>query len=342
MTGDWKALASMEVMHLEHNPDRAPLALFASMALFRTGRASEGRQFLALALRWGCDRQTAARILWASLHRNLAFVHTLNRREDRAQKHLQLAAVVSGEPEVSLEEKALTSPRRPRLPGSRKIAAGQCTVLLVAGMRHSGSTALFNILRLGLSKAGHQFVSCYSEHENCASKVREAGRMGLIKTHEFRDDLLAMADFVLTSRRDVRDTIASAARRDFTLYRQLRTPVEYAKYNRTLYDVWAPHSDFEFVYEQFIADPVAVTGDVLEALGLARSWAPEICREVLHLPTDDYQTTLLTPQHITDPTHQLTYRDTLAPADISAIQAHHYDWLQRHGYSIPTKNLAPT
>lgn len=336
-TGDWESLAATATLDIEHHPERAALALLASVASHQVGDAAESRRLLALALRWGCDRRAAVRLLWASIHRNIASAHTANRRAGRAQEHLELAAFVSGESTLSMRKKtsrASLSPCKSRLSALAAGTSGCHAVIVIAGMRHSGSTALFNILRLGLSRAGHDFVSCYSEQENCASKVRQAGRLGLIKTHEFRDDLLAMADFVFTTRRDLRDTVASASRRDFPLYKQLRTPVEYAKYNRTLHDIWSLHSDFEFVYESFLADPMPVVCDVLEAASLPRSWAPEICREVLNLPTNDYQTTLLSPQHITDPTHKLTYCDTLAPKDISAIQAHHYDWLQRHGYAV--------
>lgn len=335
ITGKWEALAATDDHQLENHPDRAPLALLVSTARCRMGNLSGGRQLLAKALEWGCPREAAARLLWASTHRTLACAHAVNRREDRSSEHLRLASIIAGETALVPQEEPSGYSRGSARAGRRRMPAlTHRAVVIVAGMRHSGSTALFNILRLGLSRAGHDFVSCYSEQENCASKVRQAGRMGLIKTHEFRDDLLAMADFVFTARRDLRDSVASAVRRDFHLYKQLRTPVEYAKYNRTLYDIWAPHSDFEFVYEKFLADPAAVTGNVLEATGLTPSWAPEICQEVLNLPTDDYQTTLLSPQHITDPTHKLTYRDTLASADISAIQTHHCDWLQRHGYAI--------
>jgi hypothetical protein len=206
-------------------------------------------------------------------------------------------------------------------------------LIVVAGMRHSGSTALFNILRLGFARAGARILSGYSEHKQTAEILVRNDALRLIKTHEFRDDIAAAANLVFTARRDLRDSVASAVRRDFPLYRQLRTPVEYAKHNRALHAIWAPHSDFEFVYERFMADPVAVTGDILEAAGLSRIAAADICRDVLQLPTDDYDTTLLTPQHITDPTHKLSFGDTLALHDVKTIEAHHYKWLRRHGYA---------
>lgn len=240
-------------------------------------------------------------------------------------------------PPAKPARKRVIAPRQQKPPAITAVAPKAppaLTCIVVAGMRHSGSTALFNILRLAFAREGSRVMSGYSEHKQTAKLLRRKVGLRLVKTHEFRDDIAAAADLIFTARRDLRDSVASAVRRDFPLYRQLRTPVEYAKHNRALHAMWAPHSDFEFVYETFMADPVAVTADVLEAAGLSSLPAAAICRAVLKLPTDDYATTLLTPQHITDPTHQLTYRDTLAASDIKTIEAHHHKWLRRHSYAI--------
>lgn len=240
-------------------------------------------------------------------------------------------------PPAKPARKRVNAPRQQKPPAIAVTTAKAPPIsafIVVAGMRHSGSTALFNILRLGFARAGARVVSGYSEHKQTEEILPQKDALRLVKTHEFRDDIAAAADLIFTARRDLRDSVASAVRRDFIVYRQLRTPVEYAKHNRALHAMWAPHSDFEFVYETFMADPVAVTADVLEAAGLSSLPAAAICRAVLKLPTDDNATTLLTPQHITDPTHQLTFRDTLAPHDVKTIEAHHYKWLRRHRYAI--------
>lgn len=258
-------------------------------------------------------------------------------RPPRAQKANQPQPEGAKTPPAKPARKRVNAPRQKKPPAiavAAPKARSALTCIVVAGMRHSGSTALFNILRLAFAREGSRVMSGYSEHKQTAKLLRRKAGLRLVKTHEFRDDIAAAADLIFTARRDLRDSVASAVRRDFPLYRQLRTPVEYAKHNRALHALWAPHSDFEFVYEKFMADPVAVTADVLEAAGLSSLPAAAICRAVLKLPTDDYATTLLTPQHITDPTHQLTYRDTLAASDIKTIEAHHHKWLRRHSYAI--------
>lgn len=204
--------------------------------------------------------------------------------------------------------------------------------IVIAGMRHSGSTALFNIVRLALKQKGVPFTSFYSEGKN--SELLNDPQQGLIlvKTHELRDDVLTRADTIITTRRDLRDTVASAKRREFPLLRKLGSEVEYAKYNRSLHDQWLPYSDYEFVYEAFLANPVEVADQVLALLNLTGVDADALCAEVNRLPTDEYDITLLSPMHITDPQKVRSFRDTLTDVQTMKITSDHATWLQRYGY----------
>lgn len=209
--------------------------------------------------------------------------------------------------------------------------AGKRTIV-IAGMRHSGSTALFNILRLALKQKDLPFTSFYSEGKN--SELLNDPNQGLllVKTHELRDDVLTRADTIITTRRDLRDSIASAKRRGFALLQKLGGEVEYAKYNRSLHDQWLPYSDHEFVYESFLADPVAEAERVLALLDLTGVDVNTLCAEVSSLPTDQYDTTLLSPTHITDPQNVRSFRDTLDNVKAMKITSDHAAWLQRYGY----------
>ncbi|WPL15274.1 hypothetical protein Thiowin_00159 [Thiorhodovibrio winogradskyi] len=89
-----------------------------------------------------------------------------------------------------------------------RLAQGKATIIVVAGMRHSGSTALFNVLRLALKESGINFNSGYSENIDLDNMSKTP--VLLIKTHELRDDIKLRADYVFTTVRDLRDTIASA------------------------------------------------------------------------------------------------------------------------------------
>lgn len=206
--------------------------------------------------------------------------------------------------------------------------------VLVAGMRHSGSTALFNILRIIIESEGLPHIAAYSETRKCIDEVllSDASAFRLIKTHEMRDDLLSRADLVFTTRRDLRDTVASASRRDFAQLRRIGSAVEYAKYNRTLHEIWLPHSHYEFHYERFMRAPFEVIREVQGMLGLKGKDARSIYDDVASLPTDSYDTTLLSPTHITDPNRSLSFADSLNEVDVAAIEAHAFHWLERYAY----------
>ena len=205
--------------------------------------------------------------------------------------------------------------------------------ILIAGMRHSGSTALFNAVKLALEQKQIRFVSFYSEGKNNDLLNTDNEDLLLIKTHEFRDDVICHASTVITTRRDLRDTVASAKRRNFPLLRNMGNAIEYAKYNRTLHDVWLPYSDYEFVYETFMADPVTEIGRVFAHLGIQGADLNGICRQLRELPTDKYEVTLLSPLHITDPERTQSYGTTLERAVINKIESDHGSWLARYGYS---------
>ena len=108
--------------------------------------------------------------------------------------------------------------------------------------------------------------------------------------------------------------------------------IEYAKYNRSLHDIWLPHSDYIFEYERFVRTPVEEVQKVLDFLDLKQASAEDIYKAVATLPTDQYQTTLLSPSHITDPEHTKTYLDTLSSVVIEKINNDHALWLTRYGY----------
>lgn len=213
------------------------------------------------------------------------------------------------------------------------IRAGRA-VIVVAGMRHSGSTALFNIIKMGLEEEGLAFESFYSEGARKELLSDPDQGVLLVKTHEYRDDVAEQATVVITTRRDLRDAVASAKRRNFPMLQRVGGTVEYARYNRALHSLWAECSDLEFVYENFMGLPVPEIRAVFELLGLQKADPVRIAQAVANLPTDQYETLLLSPIHITDPEHILTFRDTLTPAETERIQLDHHAWLRRYGYAM--------
>jgi hypothetical protein len=208
----------------------------------------------------------------------------------------------------------------------------QKVTILVAGMRHSGSTALFNIIRLALERNEMNFVAGYSEKIVVDELDFNQTELALLKTHELRDDILQRATFIFTTKRDLRNTVASAVRRKFPTLEKVGGATEYAKYNRSIYEQWSNKSNFEFCYEEFITQPLSVIQKVLSVIGLHKVDSVSIYNQLMNLPTDQYSKTLLSPIHITDPARERNYLDTLTDKEIQVIDSQHAGWLQQNGY----------
>lgn len=268
--------------------------------------------------------------------------------EPEEQAHEQRVGSSAGtdsRPKLKKGEANLDKPRKQPVASTQKLhespgrgeeSLQANSTIVVAGMRHCGSTVLFNVVRIALQKLGIPFASCYADYPGAMHNIKESDGVRLIKVHEFRDDVACMADFVLTCRRDLRDTVASAVRRDFLMCEMQGGAVGYAKYNRTLHDMWAPQSDYEFNYERFMRTPELVVAEVLDVLRLSGVDTQQVYAEAATLPTDDYQHTLLSPYHITDKAHALTFRDTLGCSDIRQIEEQHFCWLGNFGYQLAT------
>ncbi|WP_417225846.1 hypothetical protein [Amphritea sp.] len=204
--------------------------------------------------------------------------------------------------------------------------------ITVAGMRHSGSTALFNILRLAIQSLGVSIESGYSEHLKFDEKLNSKKEVFLIKTHEIRDDIRDISNIVITTVRDLRDSVASAQRRDFDLLNDVGGVVAYAKYNRSLHDSWEQYSDYIFNYESFMRAPREEIRKLLSFLGLADVSVEYIHNSIMNLPIDKYEITLLSPEHITDPERLENYKTTLSVKEINIINKQNFSWLKRFGY----------
>lgn len=355
--GEWRSLAKLDYKTLQHHPDRAKLALLATAGLLQVGNSSKARKYIRLALDWGVSEKLISQILIATVHDSLGRISALAGYQSRAIRHFESAAAI-GAPGCDLHLTAMARASYqvgPLQIGERSVShpLGRLhmfdsqvapstaftevmnpTTIIIAGMRHSGSTALYNIVRLALEYASIPFVGGYSENTDLQEQVLDVSKMRLIKTHEFRDDIASCSAIVITTRRDLRDTVASALRRGFSTLKKMGGPVEYAKYNRMLHDVWLSCSNYIFNYERFMDDSVHEIKKLLKFIGLAYLSAEDIAQSITCLPTNQYDVTLLTPDHITDPERNLSYSDTLDQGTLDKINSDHFSWLQKYGYFI--------
>lgn len=361
--GDWKSLCKLTRETLQHHPDRAKIALTVAAGHLQMGNNTDARQMIRLARDWGVNKKLVKQILIAGVYNSLGRSATLLGLHQCALKHFK-SSVAIGSPGSDLHlitdaranhqladfefrncsvmhvsarthlRKQAVSSVLPASRASKFFSSADFPMIVIAGMRHSGSTALFNIVRLSLEKVKADFTSGYSESKDFQKQVLDSKKLRLVKIHEFRDDVAMANGFVITTRRDLRDTVASAKRRAFPMLERIGGEIEYAKYNRLLHDIWVPLSDYVFEYEKFMSDPVSVIKQIILLLGIDHVSAEEIYELVIHLPFDQYNTTLLSPDHITDSERTRTYSDTLGINVVEKINSDHSTWLDRYGYSV--------
>ena len=370
--GEWNKLTDISLEEIATHPERAKLSLLLAAGHQQLGQYDAVKHLVTQARIWGVDNRQVARILLAGTYQILGRAALLRGSEPRA-KRLFREAIDLAMPgsdsqlwhpirrEIAERELLHTLGRdellthRPRLifeamhrhggilaNGARsnidvptRAKNNQRTVIVIAGMRHSGSTVLFNIIRLALELCEIKFRSGYSEAFDISQFRREP--VLLVKTHELRDDLLEKTDIVLTTVRDLRNSVASAKRRKFALFQKLGT-IEYAKLNRQLHEIWAPLSAYEFRYERFMTEPQDIINDVLDLLCLDPRHLATISAAVHNLPTDQYEKTLLSPTHITDPDRIYDYNVTLTSDEIREIECIASAWLRRLSYETGTKS----
>ena len=209
-------------------------------------------------------------------------------------------------------------------------------LLLVAGMPRSGSTWLYNVIRLALEDviAGAQIWSGWTEDLDRASGERTK----LVKLHDFDEILAAEADIIIYSYRDIRDVIASS-------YRMWGTAptVEHAQSLVSQFQHWYDRCNVLIRYDELIARPLQIVTRVTAALGIHPDPAKivERLRPLSSLPpesaTDSYhRTTLYHRNHLTHGGH-VTWKNDVDAAVIRAIEVRFADWFKRYSY-LPVKS----
>lgn len=206
-------------------------------------------------------------------------------------------------------------------------------LILCAGMRRSGSTWLYNVLRYCYLNAGYRTYGDYVKEYNASVPAD----VHVVKVHPFNRELCGRADHVFTTIRDLRDAVASMVR--FKLAHN--TPTGIARAARQLiareYEPWAPYAALEIRYEEMILDRPGTIAKVLRILELPDVDPQEVQRDIekltrMALPDRD-RATQLWPRHLTDG-RLGSYADTLSPRLVEIVEDVAGDWLAKHGYSV--------
>lgn len=152
--GDWRSLAALEREMLQHHPDRAKLALLAAAGCLQTDQLNQARQYLRLALDWGCSHRLISQILAAGVHNSLGRAAALAGQQARALKHFECSIVVGtpgSDANLLSQARATEQVRQLSLPGQQLKFSGQPSLPIVASDTEETPVAyLFSIkIRLG-------------------------------------------------------------------------------------------------------------------------------------------------------------------------------------------------
>jgi len=216
---------------------------------------------------------------------------------------------------------------------------------LCAGMPRSGSTWLYNVVRLLCERHYDKVHSCYVYHYQ--RDWLGWADAAVIKVHEpvpilFHPDA-RVKQVVLTCRRDLRDVAASH------ILKGWQTEANVVGILHTIvawYKFYEAKSAFEFEYESLLIDPVSLIKDIGVNLGKPSNWqggfgmldteeAREVAVEVSQLSNTSSatydKTNLLHRNHSTRRVVGY-YKEVLSPALIKNIEATFGDWLRKWGY----------
>lgn len=212
--------------------------------------------------------------------------------------------------------------------------------ILVSGIPRSGSTRLYNIIRLILlqKNSWNDLYCCWHDHFD----LQKQRKHNIIKLHYFDQKFCDWADFIFTTKRDLRDVAASSL--EFNQHRGRVSDNEvlltFLHAVMTMYELWKEYSDYEVIYEQIpkfgLRDIMNLT-EILEIenvnYGHVMSGLEDIKNSSKSLATDYDWNTLMNSYHISERTH-LPFSIRLGEERTNLVNEACGSWLVENGYQI--------
>lgn len=206
-------------------------------------------------------------------------------------------------------------------------------LVLSAGMPRSGSTWLFNAIRLMLNQQGSEAGDLTSCWISDLPKLPPTPRQ-LVKLHNYDAGLADAAEFVAYSYRDIRDALASRFRKFGS-----QPTLEVADHFIDQHRLWTARADYVMRYENMLEDPQGELHRLASALRLDGIDTAQISSELANLSyastghkNGTYnEMTLYHQDHITDG-RKGSWQHGLSAALEQQIVERHSEWLETHGY----------
>ena len=207
--------------------------------------------------------------------------------------------------------------------------------IVTAGIPRSGSTRLYNIIRLGMlqffdkDQINAGWISSYSHQDSKHNRV---------KVHDYDPMWLDYGKHIFTTKRDVRYIASSAY--EHKPYDHFTSPEQLVGSMRSVlknYHLWKEASHYEVVYEDFETKKESIVSDIFKIIGLPINVTKllddltKIGNSKNHFNEDGES--LMHIQHFSPNTNK-HYRDRLPAEFVSAIERNFAEWLEDNGYEI--------
>lgn len=89
--GNWTELATLPEERMQSDPDRGKVAILVAAAHSHCGDMQQARRFVSKAIKWGCSREIAARVLVSAATNSIACVADALGEEQAARAHFEEA-----------------------------------------------------------------------------------------------------------------------------------------------------------------------------------------------------------------------------------------------------------
>jgi|6_EtaG_2_1085325.scaffolds.fasta_scaffold12653_5 hypothetical protein len=230
-------------------------------------------------------------------------------------------------------------------------------LVIVSGMSQAGSSLCYNLLRLLIERAHHNLTIFHQERGEIAvrfindnlrtytmCKQHDLPRESPI--HHSHPDCLqvkAPAWTVFNVKRDIRDTVASALRKNPAESDIIKLATQNMQHH---YD-WSHLANYEWVYENYKKEPLLTMKEMQQVLHLNLS--DQTLKNVIHQAENligifKYNLTEVDKKRFYDITRlestQITnkgaiggYKDVMTPSQVALLEEECADWLREHGYT---------
>lgn len=206
--------------------------------------------------------------------------------------------------------------------------------ILIAGIPRSGSLRLFNMVRVGLEQLFPKSEINFGYEEKFVDDPDK--HFNILKVHNYSDEKKDWADVIFTTKRDLRDILASSI--DFKLLNMKFLSEEAIKNFLgdviSKYDAWKQYTDLEVEYESFDENKKQVVQRVFNLLKL-RVDVEEVLERLEFIKQNQgvkgKAAEYISPNHVSKKTN-LSYDKRLDEETLETVQENFGDWLKFNGY----------